>query len=68
MRLMSLISAASILVSGPVFAQEWSQCVSRTDFFEVNFQGEPKVREITYSTEYGISLPGRLYTGAPAVR
>jgi hypothetical protein len=63
MRLRPLISAAAILVMGtPSFAQEWIQYVSRADFFEVNFQGEPKIRDITYSTEYGISLPGRVYS------
>ena len=63
MRRISVITAASILfLSGPSFAQEWIQYASRTDFFGVNFPAEPKVRDITYSTEYGITLPGRVYS------
>ena len=62
MRRISVITAALILViCRPSFAQEWIQYASRTDFFGVNFPGEPKVQDITYPTEYGISLPGRVY-------
>ena len=46
MRRMSVSAAALILVmSGPSFAQEWIQYQSRTDFFGVNFPGEPKVQD-----------------------
>jgi hypothetical protein len=63
MRRISVVTAALILlVPGPSFAQEWIQYASRTDFFGVNFPGEPKVQDITYPTEYGISLPGRVYS------
>jgi len=59
----SLITAALILVlSGPLLAQDWIDYTSRTDFFHVNFPGEPKLKDITYSTEYGITLPGHLYS------
>ena len=58
-----LIAAAFILLmSGPSFSQEWTQYTSRTDFFAVDFPGEPKVQDISYGTEYGITLPGRVYT------
>ncbi len=58
-----LITAALILVlSGLLLAQDWIDYTSRTDFFHVNFPGEPKLKDITYSTEYGITLPGRLYS------
>ena len=63
MRLIPLVPAAFVLfISGPSFAQEWIEYVSRADFFSVNFPGEPKVRDITYATEYGITLPGRVYS------
>ena len=63
MRLIPLVPAAFVLfISGPSFAQEWVEYVSRADFFSVNFPGEPKVRDITYATEYGITLPGRVYS------
>ena len=65
MRRISLITATLILVtSGPLLAQEWTDYTSRTDFFHVNFPGEPKVQDITYATEYGITLPGRVYSVA----
>ena len=62
MRRICLMAAALIvLVSGASFAQEWIQYASRTDFFGVNFPGEPKVQDIAYETEYAITLPGRVY-------
>ena len=63
MRLMSLLSAAFILlVSGPSFAQEWIEYASQDDLFSVNFPGEPTVRDITYATEYRVTLPGRVHS------
>jgi hypothetical protein len=63
MRRISLMSAAlTLCVSGPAFAQGWTEYVSRADFFSVSFPGEPKVQEMTYPTEYRITLPGRVYS------
>ena len=63
MRLICIATTALVLVMpGPSFAQEWIQYVNRTDFFAVNFPAEPKVQDITYPTEYGITLPGRVYS------
>ena len=63
MRPISVTTVAFILFfSGSSFAQEWIQYSNRTDFFAVAFPGEPKVQEITYATEYGITLPGRVYS------
>ena len=65
MRLMPLIGAAlSLFLSGPSFAQEWVEYASQRDFFTVNFPSQPKVEDITYTTEYGITLPGRVYSSA----
>ena len=62
MRLMSLVSAAFVLLaSGPSFAQGWTEYASQEDFFTVNFPGEPTVRDITYLTEYRVALAGRVY-------
>ena len=62
MRLIPIAAAAFVLcLSGPSFAQEWNRYVSRTDFFTVNFPAQPTVRDITYPTEYGITLPGRVH-------
>jgi hypothetical protein len=63
MRLIPLIAAAlSLLPSGPCFAQDWIEYENRADFFSVNFPGEPKLRDISYRTEYSLTLPGRVYS------
>jgi len=62
MRLIALVPAALILcMPGPAVAQEWIEYYSRADSFLVNFPGQPKVQEITYPTEFGITLPGRAH-------
>ena len=62
-RLRPLVAAALILLmSGPAAAQSWVEYTSREDFFIVNFPGEPTVKDIAYPTEFGINLPGRVYS------
>jgi hypothetical protein len=63
MRRISVTTAALIVVmSWPGFAQEWIQYASKADSFGVNFPSEPRVQDITYPTEYGITLPGHVYS------
>src|SRR5215216_6489332 len=63
MRPISVLTAALILLtSAPAFAQEWIQYASKADLFGVNFPGEPKVQDIMYKTEFGIMLPGHVYS------
>ncbi len=62
MRLVPLVPALLVALSAPSFAQEWVEYSSRADFFSVNFPGEPTVRDITYTSEYGAMLPGRVYS------
>jgi hypothetical protein len=65
MRRLPLIAAAWVLLlSSTAFAQEWIEYSSQQDFFTVNFPTQPMVKEIMYMTEYGISLPGRVYSAA----
>ncbi len=71
-RLIPLVPAALILFSPgyaiaqttSIFAQgqEAITYTSKTDYFQIGFPTEPKVQEITYPTEYRITLPGRVYT------
>ena len=62
MHLMSVVTALLVLSAvTPVFAQEWSEFVSREDGFKVNFPGEPRVTGTTYTSEYGADLPARVY-------
>src|SRR5439155_17416185 len=63
MRLIAVAVAALVLLSsGSSLAQDWIEYASRADLFTVNFPGQPNVREITYPTEYDITLPGRVYS------
>ena len=63
MHLTRVIAVAfGLLVPGPGYAQGWIEYVSQRDFFTVNFPIEPDVRDITFQSEYFISLPGRIYS------
>ena len=63
MRHVPLVPAAFVLcLAAPAFAQEWIEYTSRADLFTVNFPANPTVREITYNTEYGAVLPGRVHS------
>jgi hypothetical protein len=57
---------AALLFSLPcaAAAQEWTEFASREDRFTVNFPGEPKISETTWSSEYGAVLPARVYSAA----
>src|SRR5205814_3450683 len=55
-------STACLLLGSAAFAQEWIQYASRADLFGVNFPSEPKVQDIAYTTEFGITLPGHVYS------
>ena len=62
MRLISCVSVAFILlVTGAARAQDWHEYVSREDLFAVNFPAQPEVQPISYTTEYGLALPGRVH-------
>jgi len=61
-RILAMTAALILSTSILSFAQEWIQYSTRTDFFAVNFPGEPRVQDITYPTEYDMTLPGRVYS------
>jgi hypothetical protein len=63
MRHVPLVPAAFVLcLAAPAFAQEWVEYTSKEDGFTVNFPDKPTVRDITYNTEYGAVLPGRVHS------
>ena len=62
MRLFPLLPALILFMSGPSIAQDWIEYSSRADFFTVNFPAQPKVQDITYRTEFGLDLPGRVHS------
>lgn len=43
-------------------AQEWSQYLAFDDRFSVDFPTDPSIEETAYETEYGFTLPARIYT------
>lgn len=61
-RLIPFVSALILLTSGHSVAQEWIEYYSRADFFLVNFPAQPTVRDITYPTEYRLTLPAHVHT------
>ncbi len=61
-RILMTLAALVLLVSPSSFAQEWVQYASKADLFGVNFPSEPKVQDIAYATEFGITLPGHVYS------
>jgi hypothetical protein len=62
MRLIRLVLAALILcISAPLFGQEWIEYYSRADRFLVNLPGQPKVQDITWRTEFGLTLPAHVH-------
>lgn len=63
MRLTLFVPAALILVlSAPVGAAEWIEYTNLQDRFIVNVPTQPTVSDITYPTEFGLSLPARVHT------
>jgi len=67
MRFVSLIPAVvAVFFSDAANAQAWAEYVNRTDFFTVNFPGEPTRQDSTYKTEKGTSLPAHVYTAQDA--
>jgi hypothetical protein len=55
-------AALALLMCAPASAQEWIQYASKADLFGVNFPTEPKVTDLAYATEYGITLPAHVYS------
>jgi len=63
MRLMRFVTASSILIlSTSASAQDWIEYLNRDDAFTVNLPQQPRVQDITYKTEYGLALPGHVYS------
>ncbi len=62
MRILNPSLAALLLCSGAVSAQEWAYFADQSEYFSVNFPGEPEVRVISYDSEYGATLPAKVYS------
>jgi hypothetical protein len=56
-----ILAFAIISQSTPAFAQEWTDFLSADDRFSINMPGQPKVEALTWVSEFGLNLPGRVY-------
>src|SRR5438477_6671249 len=56
------VAVAAVLIPAALFGQGWIDFTSKADFFYVNFPSQPNARDIMYKTQYGISLPGHVYS------
>jgi hypothetical protein len=62
MRATGFVFALVLSVAGPAAAQDWTEYQNVQDGFKVDFPGQPKVTAITWKSEQGYTLPGRVYT------
>jgi hypothetical protein len=64
MRFRLLISSALLLATaGPLFAQEdYTEFVNKEDQFTITFPGKPTFSESTWVSEYGVTLPAKVWT------
>lgn len=53
---------AALLYSATLSAQSWIEFFDREDRFILNFPGEPRVTEITYTSELNAPIPARVYS------
>ncbi len=67
MPLIGLVTVLLLLIPVPSFAQDWIEYSNQQDFFSVNLPGQPKIKDITYKSEYAIDLPARVYTAEDGV-
>lgn len=58
----AVLVVALLLTARSACAQDWTEFVSATDGFRVNFPGQPKVQDTTYMSEFGYSLPARVFS------
>ena len=56
------VIAFALVVAEIASAQGFAQFNSPKDFFAVSFPGEPTVRDTTWTSEHGITLPARIYS------
>ena len=55
--------AAVLSAAVPVFSQDWAPMTSKADGFRAAFPGQPAVETITYTTEFRMTLSGRVFAG-----
>jgi len=56
-----VLVASMLFASGPSFAQGWIEYSDLEQGFGVNFPADPTVEEIDWQSEFGATLPARVY-------
>ena len=62
MRVTLSVVALALSVSGIATAQEWDEYTNVKDGFKINFPGQPKVTETTWTSQLNYILPARVYS------
>ena len=62
MRVTVFVVALALFASGTAGAQEWDEYTNVTDGFKINFPGQPKVTESTWTSQLSYTLPMRVYS------
>jgi len=57
-----VIATLIVLAMTPARGQEWIEFVSRDDGFRVNFPSQPTVTDTTFMSEYGATLPAKVFS------
>ncbi|MDH3507595.1 MAG: hypothetical protein OEQ25_10700 [Gammaproteobacteria bacterium] len=58
---LTILLLTSLLFTATASAQSWRMFTDPDEFFSVNFPAEPTVRNFEYASEYGATLPGKIY-------
>jgi hypothetical protein len=61
MRRVSFTFVLLLAISRIAAAQDWTEYQNVADGFKVDFPGQPKITETTWTSEYGYKLPARVY-------
>jgi hypothetical protein len=63
MRLTGVVLVVLLLWStSSALAQDWTEYTNRDDRFTVNVAGQPAVKPTSWKSEYGMTIPGRVYS------
>jgi len=57
----TILVLIAVLASATAGAQSWRLYTSDDDRFSVNFPAEPTIRYFDYASEYGATLPGKVF-------
>ncbi len=61
-RATTFLFAVVLSMAVPAAAQDWIEYENKQEGFKVNFPGQPKVTETTWKSEFGYTLPARVYS------